>query len=75
VGTVAGTSDTALVGSTSSNPSLKADQAFNYTYLVSPNGRLALTNGPVIYIISPTKQVVLNSDPSDMCARLEPVEK
>ena len=75
VGSVAGTSDTALVGSTSSSPSLKPDQTFNYTYLVSPNGRLALTNGPVIYLISPTKQVVLNSDPSDMCARLEPVEK
>jgi len=75
VGAVAGTSDTALVGSTSSDPSLKPDQAFNYTYLVSPNGRLALTNGPVIYIISPTKQVVLNSDPSDLYPRLEPVEQ
>jgi len=75
VGTVSGTSDTALVGSTSSNPSLKPDQAFNYTYVVSPNGRLALTNGPVIYIISPTKQVVLNSDPSDLYPRLEPVEQ
>ncbi len=75
VGSVAGTSDTALVGSSSSNPSLKPDQAFNYTYLVSPNGRLALTNGPVLYLISPTKQVVLNSDPSDMYARIEPVEQ
>jgi hypothetical protein len=75
VGTVSGTSDTALVGSTASNPSLKPDQAFNYTYLVSPNGRLALTNGPVIYVISPTKQVVLNSDPSDLYPRLEPVEQ
>jgi len=75
IGTVSGTSDTALVGSTSSNPSIKPDQAFNYTYLVSPNGRLALTNGPVIYLISPTKQVVLNSDPSDLYPRLEPVEQ
>jgi putative Ig domain-containing protein len=72
IGTVSGTSDTALVGS---NPSLKPDQAFNYTYLVNPNGRLALTNGPVIYLISPTKQVVLNSDPSDLYPRLEPVEQ
>jgi len=72
IGTVSGTSDTALVGS---NPSLKGDQAFNYTYLVNPNGRLALTNGPVIYLISPTKQVVLNSDPSDLYPRLEPVEQ
>jgi hypothetical protein len=75
VGTVAGISDTALVGSTSSNPILKPDQTFGYTYLVAPNGRLALTNGPVIYIISPTKQVVLNSDPADMYARIEPVEQ
>jgi hypothetical protein len=75
IGTVSGTSDTALVGSTASNASLKPDQAFNYTYLVNPNGRLALTNGPVIYLISPTRQVVLNSDPSDLYPRLEPVEQ
>ena len=75
VGSVTGTSDTALVGSTSSNPILKPDQAFSYTYLVSPNGRLTLMNGPLIYIISPTKQVVLNADPSDMYARIEPVEQ
>jgi hypothetical protein len=75
VGSVTGTSDTALVGSTSSNPILKTDQAFSYTYLVSPNGRLTLMNGPLIYIISSTKQVVLNADPSDMYARIEPVEQ
>ena len=45
------------------------------TYLVSPIGRLMLTNGPLIYIISPTKQVVLNVDPSDIYARIEPVEQ
>jgi len=75
VGTVTGTSDTALVGSTWSNPILKSDQTFTYTYLVSPNGRLMLTPGPLIYIISPTKQVVLNVDPSDLYARIEPVEQ
>ena len=75
VGSVTGTSDTALVGPTSSNPILKSDQTFTYTYLVSPNGRLTLMNGPLIYIISPTKQVVLNADPSDMYARIEPVEQ
>ena len=75
VGTARGTSDTALVGSPSSNPMLKTDQSFTYTYLVSPNGRLGLTNGPLIYIISPTKQVVLNVDPSDMYPRIEPVEQ
>ena len=75
MGTVTGTSDTALVGSTWSNPILKSDQTFTYTYLVSPNGRLMLTPGPLIYIISPTKQVVLNVDPSDLYARIEPVEQ
>jgi hypothetical protein len=75
VGSVIGTSDTALVGPTPLNPILKRDQAFSYTYLVSPNGRLTLMNGPLIYIISPTKQVVLNVDPSDMYARVEPVEQ
>ncbi len=76
VGSVTGTSDTALAASSpSSNPTLKPDQAFSYTYLVSPNGKLALTHGPLIYIISPTRQVVLNADPSDMYARIEPVEQ
>ena len=75
VGTVTGSSDTALVGSTWSSPILKSDQTFTYKYLVSPNGRLMMTNGPLIYIISPTKQVVLNVDPSDMYARIEPVEQ
>jgi hypothetical protein len=75
VGTVSGSSDTALVGSTWSSPILKSDQTFTYTYSVSPNGRLMMTNGPLIYIISPTKQVVLNVDPSDMYARIEPVEQ
>ena len=75
VGTVTGSSDTALVGSTWSSPILKSDQTFTYTYLVSPNGRLMLTNGPLIYIISPTKQVVSNVDPSDIYARIEPVEQ
>jgi len=75
MGTVVGTSDTALVGSTSSSLSLKPDQTFSYTYAVSPNGKLMLTQGPTIYIISPTKQVVLNVDPSDLYARIEPVEQ
>ncbi|MCU1317777.1 MAG: hypothetical protein JWN63_3099 [Candidatus Acidoferrum typicum] len=75
VGTVTGSSDTALVGSTWSSPILKSDQTFTYTYLVSSNGRLMMTNGPLIYIVSPTKQVVLNVDPSDMYARIEPVEQ
>ena len=75
MGTVVGTSDTALVGPTSSNPSLKPDQTFSYTYAVSPNGKLMLTQGPTIYIISPTKQVVLNVDPADLYARIEPVEQ
>jgi len=75
VGVVSGASDTALLGSTSLNPTLKSDQAFRYTYVVSPSGKLTLTNGPVIYIISPTKQVVLNSDPSDLYPRIEPVEQ
>src|SRR6267154_1903984 len=75
MGTVVGISDTALVGSTTSNPSLKPDQTFSYTYVVSPNGKLMLTQGPTIYIISPTKQVVLNVDPSDLYARIEPVEQ
>jgi hypothetical protein len=75
VGTVTGSSDTALVGSTWSSPILKSDQTFTYTYVVSPNGRLMMTNGPLIYIVSPTKQVVLNVDPSDMYARIEPVEQ
>ncbi len=38
VGTVTGSSDTALVGSTWSSPILKSDQTFTYKYLVSPNG-------------------------------------
>src|SRR5882762_902313 len=75
VGTVTGTSDTALVGSTWSSPILKSDQTFTYKYLVRTNGRLMMTNGPLIYVISPTKQVVLNVDPSDMYARIEPVEQ
>ena len=75
MGTVVGTSDTALVGPTSSNPSLKPDQTFSYAYAVSPNGKLMLTQGPTIYIISPTKQVVLNVDPADLYARIEPVEQ
>jgi putative Ig domain-containing protein len=69
VGTVSGTSDTALIGSSPSTPNLSPNQAFNGPYSVTNGtgtpGRVTAT-GTIMYIISPSKIVLIDAAPSDV---------
>jgi hypothetical protein len=69
VSTVSGTSDTASIGSSPSTPNLSPNQAFNSPYSVTNGmgtpGRVTAT-GTILYIISPSKIVLMDAAPSDV---------